>query len=91
MLVWLCVPFCHLQDARHLNYAASGALFSASRAASSAATLTPLLTLVSAIVSSLADGKLPPHSLAQASDHTTTAVRRSHAVAAARRVVRRAI
>ena len=42
----LCVPFCHLQDARHVNLAACGAPFSASRAASSAPTLTPLLTLV---------------------------------------------
>ena len=54
--VWLCVPFCHLQDARHVNFAASGAPFSASRAASNASTLTPLLTLVLAIVSPLDDG-----------------------------------
>src|SRR6266851_974699 len=51
--VWLCVPFCHLQDARHVNLAACGALFSVSRAASSASTLTPLLTIVSAIVTPL--------------------------------------
>ncbi len=47
----LCVPFCHLQDARHVNFVASGAPFSASRASSSAWTLTPLLTVAIAIVS----------------------------------------
>ena len=26
-LVWLWVPFCHLQEARQVNFAASGALF----------------------------------------------------------------
>ena len=46
----LCVPFCHLQDARHVNFVAPGASFSASRAASNASTLTPLLTFDSAIV-----------------------------------------
>ena len=51
--VLLCVPFCHLQDARHVNFAASGAPFSASRASSSAWTLTPLLTLAIAIVKPL--------------------------------------
>ena len=46
----LLMPFCHLQDARHLNLATSGAAVNASRAASSASTLTPLFTLVSAMV-----------------------------------------
>ena len=49
------MPFSHLQDARHLNLAACGAPFSASRAASNAPTLTPLLTLVSAIATLLDD------------------------------------
>ena len=40
----LCVPFCHSHVARHSNFAASGAAVSASRAPSSASTLTPLLT-----------------------------------------------
>ena len=40
----LWVPFCHSQEARHSNFAASGASVSASRAPSSASTLTPLLT-----------------------------------------------
>ena len=40
-------------------FAASGALFSASRAASNASTLTPLLTVVSAIVRSLRAGIRP--------------------------------
>ena len=31
-MVWLCVPFCHLQDARQVNCVASGAPLSASRA-----------------------------------------------------------
>jgi hypothetical protein len=47
------VPFCHLQVARHVNFAASGAPFSASRASSSAWTLTPLLTLAVAMMSPL--------------------------------------
>jgi hypothetical protein len=42
-----------LQD--HVNLAACGALFSASRAASNAPTLTPLLTLNSAIVNLFID------------------------------------
>src|SRR5207247_10146116 len=50
MLVWLCVPFFHLQLARQLNLAASGALLSASRAPSSASTLTPFWTCFSACV-----------------------------------------
>src|SRR6516162_10701563 len=41
----LCVPFSHSQLARHLNCAASGACCNASRAPSSAVTLTPLSTL----------------------------------------------
>lgn len=49
-LVWLCVPLCHLQDARHVNLAASGAPFSTSRASSSACTLTPLLTVAMAVI-----------------------------------------
>src|SRR5207247_2883017 len=51
--VLLYVPFCHLQDARHVNFAAAGAPFSPSRASSSAWTLTPLLTLVIAMVEPL--------------------------------------
>ena len=45
-LVVLCTPFCHLEDARQVNCAASGAPFSTSRASSSAWTLTPLSTVV---------------------------------------------
>src|SRR5262249_41837986 len=41
----LCVPFSHSQLARHLNCAAAGAFSKASRAPSSAVTLTPLSTL----------------------------------------------
>src|SRR6516165_9327874 len=41
----LCVPFNHSQVARHLNCAASGAFSNASRAPSSAVTLTPLSIL----------------------------------------------
>src|SRR5215216_3865257 len=41
----LCVPCSHSQLVRHLNCTASGAFFNASRAPSSAVTLTPLLTL----------------------------------------------
>src|SRR5262249_31732789 len=41
----LCVPLSHSQLARHLNWAASGAFSSASRAPRSAVTLTPLSTL----------------------------------------------
>src|SRR5215203_1502642 len=47
--VLLCVPFCHLQDARHVNCVASGAPFNASRASSSACTFTPLLHVAIAI------------------------------------------
>src|SRR5262245_35525568 len=50
MLVWLCVPFIHLQLAFQLNLAASGALLSASRAPSSASTLTPFWTCFSVSV-----------------------------------------
>src|SRR5436190_17838754 len=39
----LCVPVTHSQLVRHLNWAASGAFSSASRAPNSASTLTPLL------------------------------------------------
>ena len=42
----LWTPFCHLADARQVNWAASGAPFSTSRASSSACTLTPLVTVV---------------------------------------------
>ena len=49
----LCVPVCHLQDARHVNCAASGAPFNTSRASSSACTFTPLFTVVIVIVNSL--------------------------------------
>ncbi len=45
-LIWLCTPLCHLADARQVNWAASGAPFSTSRASSSACTLTPLVTVV---------------------------------------------
>src|SRR5215218_1046127 len=47
--VLLCVPFSHSHDARHMNWAASGAAPSASRAPRSASTLTPLLTGVSVV------------------------------------------
>src|SRR5690349_22057641 len=50
MLVRLCVPFCHVDDAFQVNLVAPGAPFSASRASSNACTLTPLLTLETAIV-----------------------------------------
>ena len=43
-VVRLCVPLTHSQRARHRNCAASGASASASRAPSSASTLTPLST-----------------------------------------------
>src|SRR6476620_4429197 len=49
----LWVPFFHLQEARHVNFAACGAPWRASLAASDAPTFTPLLTPFSAIVSSL--------------------------------------
>src|ERR1700684_2883710 len=39
-------PPCHLEDARQVNWAASGAPFRTSRASSSACTLTPLVTVV---------------------------------------------
>ena len=55
MLAVLCVPFCHLQEARQVNFAASGAPFRASRASSSAWTLTPLLTVAIAIVPAFQD------------------------------------
>src|SRR3984957_10010645 len=42
----VCTPPCHLEDARQLNWAASGAPFSTSRASSSACTLTPLSATV---------------------------------------------
>ena len=42
----LCTPFCHLEVARQVNWAASGAPFSTSRASSSAWTLTPLSAVV---------------------------------------------
>jgi hypothetical protein len=44
------VPFCHLHDARQVNFVASGAPFNASRASSSAWTLTPLFANAIAIV-----------------------------------------
>ena len=44
MVLW--TPFCHLEEARQVNWAASGAPFSTSRASSSACTLTPLSTVV---------------------------------------------
>src|SRR6516164_4820443 len=49
--VRLCVPFCHLQAARQLNFAACGAFFSASRAWRRASTLTPFLRFVSGFLS----------------------------------------
>src|SRR5271170_7827407 len=45
-LIVLWTPLCHLADARQVNWAASGAPFSTSRASSSACTLTPLVTVV---------------------------------------------
>src|ERR1035438_2221677 len=45
-LIVLWTPVCHLEDARQVNCAASGAPFSTSRASSSACTLTPLVTVV---------------------------------------------
>ena len=45
-LISLCTPVCHLADARQVNWAASGAPFSTSRASSSACTLTPLSATV---------------------------------------------
>src|SRR5215472_11078874 len=45
-LIWLCTPVCHLADARQVNWAASGAPLSTSRASSSAWTFTPLVTAV---------------------------------------------
>src|SRR5690242_12205013 len=45
MLERVCVPRCHSLTARHVNCAAAGAPVRASRAPSSAATLTPLLTV----------------------------------------------
>ena len=56
-LIWLCTPFCHLADARQVNWAASGAPFSTSRASSSACTLTPLVTVVISYIPS----RLLPH------------------------------
>ena len=46
IVVVLCTPFCHLEEARQVNWAASGAPFSTSRASSSAWTLTPLSVVV---------------------------------------------
>jgi len=43
-VVW--TPRSQVEVTRHLNWAASGAAFSASRASSSALTLTPLSTVV---------------------------------------------
>src|SRR5262245_17474639 len=57
MFVRLWVPFCHLQDARQVNFAASGAPFSASRASSNACTFTPLLHVVIVIVCPLCAGE----------------------------------
>src|ERR1700722_1826000 len=45
-LISLCTPVCHFDDARQVNWAASGAPFRTSRASSSACTLTPLVTVV---------------------------------------------
>src|SRR5512146_1268145 len=45
-LIWLCTPLCHEADARQVNWAASGAPLSTSRASSSAWTFTPLVTAV---------------------------------------------
>ena len=42
IVVVLCTPFCHCDVARQVNWAASGAPLSTSRASSSACTLTPL-------------------------------------------------
>src|ERR1700691_5709664 len=53
-LIVLCTPLCHLADARQVNWAASGAPFSTSRASSSACTLTPLVTVVISADSPLA-------------------------------------
>jgi len=44
MVERLCVPLIHSTVERHLNFAASGASFSAACAPNSASTLTPLLT-----------------------------------------------
>src|SRR6266568_4940799 len=49
-LIWLWTPFCHWADARQVNWAASGAPFSTSRASSSACTLTPLVTVVISLI-----------------------------------------
>src|SRR5262245_15584630 len=46
ILVVLCTPFSHLDDARQVNWAASGAPRNTSRASSSASTLTPFATVV---------------------------------------------
>src|ERR1700678_2043646 len=45
-LISLWTPVCHFDDARQVNWAASGAPFRTSRASSSACTLTPLVTVV---------------------------------------------
>ena len=45
MFAVLWVPLCHLQEARQVNFAASGAPFKASRASSSAWTFTPLFAV----------------------------------------------
>jgi hypothetical protein len=46
IVVVLCTPRSHLDDARHVNCAASGAPARTSRASSSAWTLTPLSTVL---------------------------------------------
>jgi hypothetical protein len=53
MVVVLCTPLSHLEDARQVNWAASGAPLSTSRASSSAFTLTPLSTVVMSRSSSI--------------------------------------
>src|SRR5215211_6342497 len=54
MVERLCVPLIHSTVERHLNFAASGASFSAACAPNSASTLTPLSTGLSACVFAMA-------------------------------------
>src|SRR5215469_4805086 len=49
MVVVLCTPSRHVEDARQVNCAASGAPLSISRASRSASTLTPLATVVMSV------------------------------------------
>ena len=54
MVERLWVPLIHSTVERHLNFAASGAFFSASCAPNSASTLTPLLTGLSSFAVAMA-------------------------------------